>query len=108
MMSSIFLMTSSKGQLFKYLKMDHKNDLLDENGKSSTLVNNVVKKKYPDVKHLSRKQIFRIVAKFEQYLIIGDRKKDTSIRHRAVKSDENIEKVKTNLRDANQISKECS
>ena len=81
--------------------MDHKNDLyIDivklfyENGKSSTLVNNVLKKKYPDVKHLSRKQIFRIIAKFEQYLTIGDRKKDTPIKHMAVKSDENIEKVK--------------
>lgn len=37
-----------------------------ENEKSLTLAKKVSKKKYPDVKHLSRKQIFGIVAKIEQ------------------------------------------
>lgn len=86
--------------------MDDKNDLyIDivklyfENGKSPTLVKKVLKKKYPDVKHLSRKQIFRIVTKFEQYGTIGDRRKDTRIRQRTGRSDENIEKVKTIIQE---------
>lgn len=54
--------------------MDDKNDLYTDivkiyfwNEKSLTLAKKVSKKKYPDVKHLSRKQIFGIVAKFEQW-----------------------------------------
>lgn len=50
------------------MKIDDKNDryidilkLYFENGKSPTLVKKVLKKKGPDVKYLSRKQIFRIV-----------------------------------------------
>lgn len=64
-------MTSSKSQIFRYLKMDNKNDLYTdignlffENGKSPTLVKKALKKKYPDVKHLLRKIIIRIVTKF--------------------------------------------
>lgn len=63
-----------------------------ENGKSPTLVKEVLKTKYPDVKHLSRKHIFCIVTKFVQY---GDGRKDTCIRQRTGRSDENIEKGKT-------------
>lgn len=59
----------------------------------------VLKKKYPTVKHLSGKQIFRIVTKFEQYRNIGDRRKDTYIRQRTERSDENIEKVKTIIQE---------
>lgn len=86
--------------------MDDKNDLyIDivklyfENGKSTTLVKKVLKKIYPDVKHLGRKQIFCIVTKFEHYGTIGDRKKDTRRRQRTGRSDENIEKVKTIIQE---------
>lgn len=46
------------------------------------------------MKHLSRKQIVRIVTKFEQYGTIGDRRKDTRIRQRTGRSHKHIEEVK--------------
>ena len=51
------------------------------------------------MKQLSRKQIFRTVNKFEQFGTIGDRRKEVSIRQRKGRSDENIEKVRTIIRE---------
>lgn len=45
------------------------------------------------------KQIFCIVTKFEQYGISGDGRKDARIRERTVRSDGNIEKVKTIIKE---------
>lgn len=65
-------------------------------------------KKHSDVKHLSRKQLYRIYTKFEQYRTIGDRRKDMPVRKRTRRLDEYIEKSEDNYpEDSNEISNEC-
>jgi len=74
--------------------------------KSPSIVNKILKEKYPGLKALSRQKIHRIVKKFELHGTVNDRRKGASGRPRSARSDKNIESVRTVIGgNTNKISK---
>jgi len=55
---------------------------------SPSIVNKILKEKYPGVKALSRQNVHRIVKKFELHGTVNDRRKAASGRPRSARSDE--------------------
>lgn len=89
--------------------MDSQNDaaivkLYYEYGKSPNAVRKVLRKQYPDIQPLSRKQIYRIIKKFEETGSVFDRRKGNSGRRKTGRSEDIIEEVKEVIEETPKMS----